>query len=47
MIHATKNSKSATTVLAPLVTFENEHYTQEVQEIYNKAKAHSIKCPII
>jgi len=46
MIHAKKNSKSMTTVLPPLITFENEKYTPVVQAIYDKAKVHSIKCPI-
>ncbi|MDD4855897.1 MAG: methyltransferase [Sulfuricurvum sp.] len=46
MIHAKKNSKSATNVLPPLITFEDEAYTPAVQEIYSKAKVHSIKCPI-
>lgn len=47
MIHIKKNSKSALTVLPPLITFEEEgKYTSAVQAIYDKAKAHSIKCPI-
>jgi tRNA1(Val) A37 N6-methylase TrmN6 len=46
LIHAKKNSKSTTNVLPPLITFEDECYTPAVQEIYDKAKAHSIKCPI-
>jgi len=46
LIHAKKNSKSTTNVLPPLITFEDEHYTPAVQAIYDKAKAHSIKCPI-
>lgn len=46
MIHAKKNSKSATNVLPPVITFEDEVYTPAVQEIYSKAKVHSIKCPI-
>jgi tRNA1(Val) A37 N6-methylase TrmN6 len=46
MIHAKKNSKSITNVLPPLITFEDEKYTPAVQEIYNKAKVHSIKCPM-
>lgn len=47
MIHLKKNSKAAANVMAPLITFENGVYTSEVQAIYDKAKAHSIKCPII
>ncbi len=46
MIHAKKNSKSPTNVLPPLITFEDEKYTPAVQEIYERAKVHSIKCPI-
>ncbi|MDO9207283.1 MAG: methyltransferase [Sulfuricurvum sp.] len=46
MVHVKKNSKSAMNILAPLITFENDHYTPSVQAIYDKAKAHSIKCPI-
>jgi len=47
MIHVKKNSKSALTVLPPLITFEEEgRYTPAVQAIYDKAKAHSIKCLI-
>jgi len=46
LIHAKKNSKSTTNVLPPLITFEDEKYTPAVQAIYDKAKAHSIKCPI-
>lgn len=47
MVHLKKNSKSAMNVLFPLITFENDSYTPAVQAIYDKAKAHSIKCPII
>lgn len=46
MVHLKKNSKSAMNVLFPLITFENDSYTPAVQAIYDKAKAHSIKCPI-
>jgi len=46
LIHAKKNSKSTTNVLPPLITFEEDKYTPAVQEIYDKAKVHSIKCPI-
>lgn len=47
MIHMKKNSKAALTVLPPMITEENGAYTPAVQVIYDKAKAHSIKCPII
>ena len=46
MFRVKKNSKSAMNVMAPLITFENDIYTPAVQAIYDKAKAHSIKCPI-
>ncbi len=46
MIHAKKNSKSMTNILPPLITLEDECYTPAVQEIYDRAKVHSIKCPI-
>lgn len=46
MFRVKKNSKSAMNVWAPLITFENDQYTPAVQAIYDKAKAHSIKCPI-
>ncbi|DAB38945.1 MAG TPA: methyltransferase, partial [Sulfuricurvum kujiense] len=47
LIHVKRNSKAALTVLPPLITEENGQYTPAVQAIYDKAKAHSIKCPII
>ena len=46
MLHLKKNSKAALTVLPPLITEENSEYTPAVQAIYDKAKVHSIKCPI-
>ncbi|MBN2869785.1 MAG: methyltransferase [Campylobacterales bacterium] len=47
MLHLKKNSKSLLNVLPPMITFKEERYTPAVQAIYDKAKAHSIKCPII
>lgn len=47
MLHLKKNSKAMLNVLPPLITFSEESYTPAVQAIYDKAKAHSIKCPII
>ncbi len=46
MLHLKKNSRSLLNVLPPLITFEGERYSPAVQAIYDKAKAHSIKCPI-
>lgn len=46
MIYLKKNSKSSLTILPPLITQANGEYTSAVQAIYDKAKAHSIKCPM-
>lgn len=46
MLHLKKNSRSLLNVWPPLVMLENDSYTPAVQAIYDKAKAHSIKCPI-
>jgi len=46
MLHLKKNSRSLLNVLSPLITLEGERYSPAVQAIYDKAKAHSIKCPI-
>lgn len=46
MIYLKKNSKSVLTILPPLITQENGKYSPAVQAIYDKAKAHSIKCPM-
>ncbi|MFA7091939.1 MAG: methyltransferase [Arcobacteraceae bacterium] len=43
MIYARKNSKSMMVINPALIVFENENFTQEVQEIYSKTKTHSIK----
>lgn len=46
MVHVRKNSRSLLKVWPPLITFDEEGYTQEAKAIYQQAKAHSIKCPI-
>ncbi len=46
MVHVKKNSRSMTHILPPFVMFEGEEYTSEAEAVYQKAKAHSIKCPI-
>lgn len=46
MIHVKKNSKSLVNILPPLIMFEEDQYTPAVEAIYNRAKAHSIKCPM-
>ncbi|WP_301009284.1 hypothetical protein [Helicobacter sp. UBA3407] len=39
-----KNSKSQCKILPPLITHIDLNFTQEVLEIYKKAKTWSIKC---
>ena len=46
MMHLKKNSKAQMIILPPLFMFDNDQYTPAVQVIYDKAKVHSIKCPI-
>lgn len=46
LVYARKNSKSLLKVLKPLIVFENEEFTNEVQEIYKKSSTHSIKVQI-
>lgn len=46
LIYARKNSKSLTKVFPPLMVFENEDFTQDVQNIYEKTQTHSIKVEI-
>jgi tRNA1(Val) A37 N6-methylase TrmN6 len=46
MLHLKKNSKAALTVLPPMITEANGAYSPAVQTIYDKAKVHSIKCPM-
>jgi len=43
LVYARKNSKSKTKVLPPLIVFENEEFTSEVNEIYKNTATHSIK----
>ncbi|MEA1915442.1 MAG: methyltransferase [Campylobacterota bacterium] len=47
MVYARKNSKSLLHINPPLIMFENESYTQEVNDIYNLTSTHSIKCDIL
>ena len=44
MLHVRNGSKSLMKVLPPLISFEGDHFSQEVQEIYKKASTQSIKC---
>ena len=46
MIHARNGSKAMTKVHPPLIHFEGDDLTQEVQNIYKKAKTESIKCQL-
>ena len=46
LVYARKNSKSMTKVLPPLIVFENEKFTKEVDAIYKKTSTHSIKVEI-
>ena len=46
LVYARKNSKSMTKVMPPLIVFENENFTKEVEEIYKKSSTHSIKVEI-
>lgn len=43
LVYARKNSKSLTQILSPLTVFEDDEFTQEVQEIYKHSSTHSIK----
>lgn len=46
LIYARKNSKSLTKILNPLIVFENDDFTSEVDEIYKKSSTYSIKVEI-
>ncbi|WP_419769492.1 MAG: tRNA1(Val) (adenine(37)-N6)-methyltransferase [Candidatus Marinarcus sp.] len=46
LVYARKNSKSLTKILSPLIVFDNENFTLEVQRIYSKTQTHSIKVEI-
>ena len=44
LVYAKKNSKSLTKIFNPLIVFENNNdFTQEVQNIYEKSSTYSIK----
>ena len=44
MLHVRNGSKSLMKVLPPLMSFEGDEFSSEVQEIYKKASTQSIKC---
>jgi len=46
LIYARKNSKSLMKVLSPLIVFDGEDFTNEVQDIYKVSSTHSIKVEI-
>ena len=47
LVYAKKNSKSLTKIFNPLIVFENNNdFTQEVQNIYEKSSTYSIKVSI-
>lgn len=46
LVYARKNSKSLTKILKPLIVFDDNEFTQEVQNIYKESSTHSIKVEI-
>ena len=44
MLHVRNGSKSLMKVLPPLISFDGDDFSSEVQEIYKKASTQSIKC---
>jgi tRNA1(Val) A37 N6-methylase TrmN6 len=46
MVQARKGSKSLMKTREPFITFDKEEFSLNVQEIYKKARTHSIKCTL-
>jgi tRNA1(Val) A37 N6-methylase TrmN6 len=46
MVHARNSSKSLMKVWPPFISFENNEFSHQAQEIYKKASTQSIKCQI-
>lgn len=46
LVYARKNSKSLTKIISPLIVFNNNEFTKEVQDIYKVSSTHSIKVEI-
>jgi len=46
LIHARSHSKARTKILPPFIVFEGDAYGQEAQEIFKRARTHTIKCQI-
>jgi tRNA1(Val) A37 N6-methylase TrmN6 len=44
MLHVRKNSKSLMKTFAPFFAFDKDEFSKEAQELYQKARTHSIKC---
>ena len=46
LVYARKSSKSLTKILNPLIVFDDNEFTKEVQKIYEHSSTHSIKVEI-
>ena len=46
MIHARKNSKSLMKTWPPFISFDGDSFSQKAQDIYTKARTHTIKCQL-
>ena len=46
MIYARKDSKSLLEVKQPFIMFENDDFSKDMQNIYDKCNTHSIKVSI-
>jgi len=46
MIHARKNSKARLKILPPFIVFKGENYSIEAEDIFKRARTHTIKCQI-
>lgn len=46
MVQARKGSKSLMKIREPFITFEGKEFSPSTQEIYKKARTHSIKCTL-
>ena len=46
MVQARKGSKSLMKTREPFITFDGENFSPNTQEIYKKARTHSIKCTL-
>jgi len=46
MVYARKNSKSLMEILPPMIMFDNDKFTKEIEDIYNMCNTHSIKVEI-